>query len=91
MPMRASKRIRRLLAHWPGRERFGVYRFLPLFFVLGAGLEFSMINWHVGEVNFCKFINKILHIFLHSRKFNKLASKCSPFGTSVLLRFLNIH
>lgn len=41
---------------WPGRERFGVYRFLPLFFVMGAALEFAMINWQVGEVNFCRYI-----------------------------------
>ncbi|XP_060535244.1 small integral membrane protein 4 [Cylas formicarius] len=46
------KRIHRLLDKWPGKERFGLYRFMPLFFVLGAALEFSMINWHVGETNF---------------------------------------
>jgi hypothetical protein len=40
---------------WPGKQYFGLYRFLPFFFVLGAALEFSMINWRVGEVNFCKF------------------------------------
>ncbi|XP_017114817.1 small integral membrane protein 4 [Drosophila elegans] len=44
--------VRRLLDSWPGKKRFGVYRFLPLFFLLGAGLEFSMINWTVGETNF---------------------------------------
>lgn len=47
-----SQTVRRLLDKWPGKKRLGVYRFLPLFFVLGAGLEFSMINWHAGEVNF---------------------------------------
>jgi len=36
----------------PGKKTFGLYRFLPLFFVLGAALEFSMINWQVGETNF---------------------------------------
>ncbi|KAH8237705.1 small integral membrane protein 4 [Drosophila serrata] len=47
-----SGSVRRLLDSWPGKQRFGVYRFLPLFFLLGAGLEFSMINWTVGETNF---------------------------------------
>ncbi|XP_050300601.1 small integral membrane protein 4 [Anthonomus grandis grandis] len=45
-------KVRRLLDRWPGKKTFGIYRFLPLFFVLGAALEFSMINWRVGEVNF---------------------------------------
>lgn len=40
--------IRKLVEVWPGK-RFGVYRFLPLFFVLGAGLEFTMINWWVDS------------------------------------------
>ncbi|XP_022210463.2 small integral membrane protein 4 [Drosophila obscura] len=47
-----SGSVRRLLDSWPGKRRFGIYRFLPLFFVLGAALEFSMINWTVGETNF---------------------------------------
>lgn len=49
-----SSRLRWFLDRWPGKKYFGIYRFLPIFFVLGAALEFSMINWHVGEVNFCK-------------------------------------
>jgi len=36
----------------PGKERFGSYRLLPLFFCLGAGLEFAMIKWKPGGVNF---------------------------------------
>ncbi|KAL1516801.1 hypothetical protein ABEB36_000656 [Hypothenemus hampei] len=47
-----SPTIKRLLDRWPGKNTLGIYRFLPLFFVLGAALEFSMINWKVGEVNF---------------------------------------
>ncbi|KAH8258955.1 hypothetical protein KR044_004339 [Drosophila immigrans] len=47
-----SSFVRRFLDSWPGKRRFGNYRFLPLFFVLGAALEFSMINWTVGETNF---------------------------------------
>lgn len=44
----------KLIDSWPGRKTFGVYRFLPLFFGLGACLEFCMINWTVGQTNFCK-------------------------------------
>ena len=33
-------------------------RFLPFFFGLGAALEFSMINWTVGETNFYKTYKK---------------------------------
>jgi hypothetical protein len=44
--------IQKFLNAWPGKKTFGLYRFLPLFFVLGGALEFSMINWRVGEVNF---------------------------------------
>lgn len=47
-----SKAIHKILNKWPGKKQFGVYRFVPLFFVLGAALEFSMINWRVGNVNF---------------------------------------
>ncbi|XP_076272569.1 sloth 1 [Rhynchophorus ferrugineus] len=47
-----SSNLRRFLDKWPGKKTFGIYRFLPCFFVLGAALEFSMINWTVGEVNF---------------------------------------
>jgi hypothetical protein len=44
----------RILNLWPGKSSLGMYRFLPLFFLLGAALEFSMINWRVGETNFCE-------------------------------------
>lgn len=49
-----SSSLKNFLNKWPGKKTFGLYRFLPIFFVLGAALEFSMINWRVGEVNFCK-------------------------------------
>ncbi|XP_077291975.1 sloth 1 [Arctopsyche grandis] len=44
--------LAKVLDKWPGKKIFGVYRFLPVFVLFGAGLEFSMINWHVGETNF---------------------------------------
>ncbi|XP_047351426.1 small integral membrane protein 4 [Vespa velutina] len=52
------KRLRKFMQKWPGKKTFGVYRFLPLFFVCGALLEFSMINWQVGQVNFYKVYKK---------------------------------
>jgi len=42
----------------PGQRTFGIYRFLPFFFFLGAALEFSMINWTVGETNFYRVFKK---------------------------------
>ncbi|XP_023028840.2 sloth 1 [Leptinotarsa decemlineata] len=47
-----SKNLKYYLDKWPGKKYFGMYRFMPIFFVLGAALEFSMINWRVGETNF---------------------------------------
>ncbi|XP_050692186.1 small integral membrane protein 4-like [Eriocheir sinensis] len=47
-----SRRLQHFLNRWPGRRTFGMYRFLPAFFLLGAALEFSMINWHYGQTNF---------------------------------------
>lgn len=46
--------IFKLLKKVPGEQRFGLYRFLPFFFVFGASLEYLMINWTVGpnQVNF---------------------------------------
>jgi Uncharacterised protein family UPF0640 len=39
-----SEIIQKIVDNWPGK-RLGLYRFLPAFFVLGAALEFTMINW----------------------------------------------
>ncbi|XP_065363054.1 small integral membrane protein 4 [Calliphora vicina] len=50
--------IKRILDCIPGKKRFGLYRFLPVFFGLGAALEYSMINWTVGETNFYRTFKK---------------------------------
>ncbi len=49
--------IRKFLEKIPGEKRFGLYRLLPFFFLLGGSLEYLMINWKVGpnQVNFCKY------------------------------------
>lgn len=48
----------RVIEAVPGKRFFGLYRFLPFFFALGAALEFSMINWTVGETNFYSVYKK---------------------------------
>jgi len=50
--------LTRVLDSVPGKQTFGIYRFLPFFFVFGGALEFSMINWTVGETNFYKTYKK---------------------------------
>ena len=50
----------------PGERQFGPYRFLPLFFFIGASIEFLMINLTVGprKVNFCNKKLSILSLTL---------------------------
>jgi len=50
--------VHRVIEAVPGKRIFGLYRFLPFFFALGAALEFSMINWTVGETNFYSVYKK---------------------------------
>ncbi|XP_067424180.1 ubiquinol-cytochrome c reductase complex assembly factor 5 [Emydura macquarii macquarii] len=50
--MLMSKKIRYLLQLVPGRQRFGVYRFLPFFFLLGGAMEWFMINVRLGRETF---------------------------------------
>ncbi|XP_039589796.1 small integral membrane protein 4 isoform X1 [Passer montanus] len=52
--MLASERVKRLLQLVPGQRRFGFYRFLPFFFVLGGAMEWFMINVRVGQETFCE-------------------------------------
>ncbi|KAM6325324.1 ubiquinol-cytochrome c reductase complex assembly factor 5 [Podargus strigoides] len=50
--MLKSRRVRRLLQLMPGKQRFGVYRFLPVFFLLGGAMEWFMINVRIGKETF---------------------------------------
>ncbi|XP_074770298.1 ubiquinol-cytochrome c reductase complex assembly factor 5 [Athene noctua] len=50
--MLVSKRVRRFLRLVPGKRRFGVYRFLPFFFLLGGAMEWFMINVRIGKETF---------------------------------------
>lgn len=58
MLSRLRPSIERFVNAWPGQRQLGIYRFLPLFFGLGAALEFSMINWTVGTTNFCEYTSR---------------------------------
>jgi len=58
MKKQAEPFLTKVLDKFPGKKTFGLYRFLPFFFVLGASLEFSMINWTVGETNFYRTYKK---------------------------------
>lgn len=55
---RRNNVLRKVLDAIPGKRRFGVYRFLPIFFCMGAALEFAMIKWTVGETNFYRVYKK---------------------------------
>ncbi|KAI6077119.1 Small integral membrane protein 4 [Aix galericulata] len=52
--MLVSGRLRRLLRRVPGRQRFGTYRFLPFFFLLGGAMEWFMIHVRIGKETFCE-------------------------------------
>lgn len=49
-----SSTLKKILNLWPGKEKFGVYRFLPVAFAFGSAMEYTMIHLRIGEVNFCK-------------------------------------
>ncbi|XP_043934818.1 small integral membrane protein 4 [Protopterus annectens] len=48
----SNSRIKRFFQNIPGRKTFGIYRFMPFFFVLGAGMEWFMINVRIGQETF---------------------------------------
>ncbi|XP_067159731.1 PHD finger protein 7-like [Apteryx mantelli] len=52
--MLVSKKVKRFLQLMPGKQRFGAYRFLPFFFLLGGAMEWFMINVRIGKETFCK-------------------------------------
>lgn len=42
-----------MLGKWS--ERLGIYKFMPVFFLMGAAIELFMIKVRVGNETFCKF------------------------------------
>lgn len=69
-------RLRRLLKAFPGEKYFAEYRFLPIFFLSGAILEYVMIHWTVGETNFYRTYKKrqVEQIIEHKEKASLLES-----------------
>lgn len=57
MFQRKSQNIKYFLSLVPGKRRFGVYRFLPVFFCIGGVMEWVMINVRIGRETFCKYSN----------------------------------
>lgn len=41
-----------MLSLVPGKKRFGMYRFLPVFFCIGGVMEWIMINVRIGRETF---------------------------------------
>ncbi|XP_064812654.1 small integral membrane protein 4 [Oncorhynchus masou masou] len=52
MFQRKSQNIKSFLSLVPGKRRFGVYRFLPVFFCIGGVMEWVMINVRIGRETF---------------------------------------
>ncbi|KAM3847375.1 ubiquinol-cytochrome c reductase complex assembly factor 5 [Vipera latastei] len=50
--MSVSSKITQLMNKVPGKKRFGIYRFLPFYFVLGGAMEWFMINVPIGNQTF---------------------------------------
>uniref|UniRef100_A0ABI8ACQ3 Small integral membrane protein 4 n=5 Tax=Felidae TaxID=9681 RepID=A0ABI8ACQ3_FELCA len=50
--MFSRAQVKRILQRVPGKQRLGVYRFLPFFFVLGGTMEWIMIKLRVGQETF---------------------------------------
>lgn len=57
---RNNKNIKYILSLVPGKRRFGIYRFLPIFFCMGGVMEWVMIKVRIGRETFCKYL---LYIF----------------------------
>ncbi|TRY70729.1 hypothetical protein TCAL_01182 [Tigriopus californicus] len=51
-------RLSQILKKVPGKQQFGVFRFLPFMFLIGAGVELTMIKVYVGPVNFYQTYKK---------------------------------
>ncbi|KAM9828910.1 small integral membrane protein 4 [Syngnathus typhle] len=50
--LQRSTTLRYFLGLFPGKRRFGLYRFLPVFFCIGGVMEWIMINVRIGKETF---------------------------------------
>uniref|UniRef100_A0A670IPA5 Ubiquinol-cytochrome c reductase complex assembly factor 5 n=1 Tax=Podarcis muralis TaxID=64176 RepID=A0A670IPA5_PODMU len=78
--MLVKHKIKLLLNMVPGKQRFGVYRFLPFFFILGGAMEWFMIRVRIGQETFCKYFHKVFY----ERQWERLISNFSAVGQKVL-------
>lgn len=69
MLIKRNQRFKTFLDKWPGKKWFGIYRFMPVFFLMGACLEYTMINWDFqGKVNFYRtFKNRQIETLVEER------------------------
>ena len=44
------------MSGWKLMRELGPYKYLPVFFLLGAGIELFMIKVRIGKETFCKSI-----------------------------------
>ncbi|XP_033339829.1 ubiquinol-cytochrome c reductase complex assembly factor 5 [Megalopta genalis] len=79
--------IRRRIIKWihnkvPGKF-LGNFRFLPIFFVAGGLLEYTMIHWHAGgEVNFYNtYKKKRIEEAVQERLRNEIRSRAQNANT----------
>ncbi|NXD05994.1 SMIM4 protein, partial [Nothocercus nigrocapillus] len=69
--MLVNKSLKRLLQLVPGKRRFGAYRFLPFFFLLGGAMEWFMINVRVGQETFYDVYRRKRSERLYQARMNK--------------------
>ncbi|KAL7864741.1 hypothetical protein AOLI_G00161610 [Acnodon oligacanthus] len=50
--LKKNKNLKYILSLVPGKQRFGIYRFLPFFFCVGGVMEWVMINVRIGRETF---------------------------------------
>ncbi|CAJ0931543.1 unnamed protein product [Ranitomeya imitator] len=70
--MRQKSTLSTLMDMVPGKKRFGMYRFLPFFFVLGGAMEWFMINIRIGKETFYDVYRRRQS----ERRFFKVATFC---------------
>ncbi|KAL1459988.1 hypothetical protein WDU94_011929 [Cyamophila willieti] len=82
-----SKTLKNLTKAWPGKKYFGIYRFLPIFFGIGATLEYVMIKWDFNEqVNFYRTYKRRQASIIAEERLHKLLDPSSVTISSSVTR-----
>ncbi|XP_013922230.1 PREDICTED: small integral membrane protein 4 [Thamnophis sirtalis] len=71
--MSVSSMITYLMNKVPGKKRFGIYRFLPFYFILGGAMEWFMINVPVGNQTFLTSVDSDIGRMLFSEQKPKIS------------------